>query len=218
VSESSDEEQSDEGRAAEERALLARVAQGGKEKHAALRALFARYQGSFKARLRIQGFGNADIDEATQRVWTDISHKAGEFSAEGVPRKWLWGFFRNVKNDLLRANARRAHRFVSANDEGRTSLEAPSDDSPLPASDEPSPEARLQARKFKECVDRAFTAFKRQHPDWAFGLYHHYFNGWDVKEIAKVRGSSEGAVREFLSQARKRFQPFVSPCRELMTD
>jgi RNA polymerase sigma factor (sigma-70 family) len=204
----------DEARAKEERALLARIARGAPEANSAMRTLFNRYQPRFRSHLRSRGFRDGDIDDATQRVWSDVARKAGKFSADGVPGAWLWGFFDIAKKDVIRANAQRGDRFVSANDDRQTS---PSEQ-PSTESNAPSPEAQRSARDFNDCVQRAFAAFKRQHSNEAWWVYLRHVEEWDLDQIAEYRGSSSHAAAQFLSQARKGFRELLAPCRDLKPD
>lgn len=203
----------DEGRAEEERVLLALVARGGPTANSAMRTLFVRYQGRFKSHLRSRGFRDADIDDVTQRVWGDVARKAGKFSADGVPGAWLWGFLDIAKKDVLRTNAQRGDRFVSGNDDRQTS---PSEQPSMEAN-APSPEAQRKERDFKDCVQRAFAAFKRQHSNEAWWVYLRHVEDWDLDQIARYRGSSPHAAAQFLSKARKEFRELLAPCIELKT-
>jgi len=215
----------------EERALLALAAQGGRAANAAMRTLFTRYQRRFKAHLRERGFGAADIDDTTQRVWADVWRKVGEFTAEGVPSHWLWGFFRNAKNDLLRKTAQRGERFISGDADAHTGAhtdaktdanidfardcQTTAENSPAAPPTHPSPQAHREARDFRDCVQQAFAAFKRQQPDAAHWVYLRHVEEWDLAQIAEYRGCTPHAAAQMLSKARTAFGRLIAPCRDL---
>ena len=42
------------------------------------------------------------------------------------------------------------------------------------------------------------------------------FYGWDIEEISRFLGRTQGATREYLSQSRKKLRPFLEPCHEYL--
>lgn len=195
-------------RHAEERAWIASIASGGIAGNAAMKSLSQRYQRRFRAHLRSRWFADADVEDITQRVWLDVARKAHTFDGAGVPESWLWKFLKNVMLDAVRRFAQQSSRFTSANDDESTE---PVDDAALQA----APEALRSLRDLRECVDRAFSAFKRRHRHAAWWLYLTYVEGWDLGQVAEYRGSSRHATVQFLSSARRLFQPYLAPCLEL---
>jgi DNA-directed RNA polymerase specialized sigma24 family protein len=199
----------------QERGWLAAIAAGGPAGHAAMKALHLRYQRDFRAFLRHRGFGDADIDDITQRVWLDVARKAPTFVDTGVPEAWLWGFLKNEMHDELRRNARAASRFSPANDDAtRTGA----GDTITMASPGPTPEKAMSLRDLRDCVERAFVAFKRQQPHEAWWMYLRHVEDWDLDQVAHHRGGTKRAAAEFLSRARKLFRDHVAPCLELRRD
>lgn len=197
-------------RHAQERGWLACIAVGGPPANAAMKALHQRYQADFRAYLRHRGFRDADIDDVTQRAWLDIARKAGRFDRTGVPEGWLWGFLKNAMLDALRQNARLAARFTPANDDAHDPREA------VAAPD--TPEKAKALRDLRDCVERAFSAFKRQHAHEAWWMYLRHVEDWDLDQVAHHRGGSRHAAVEFLSRARRLFRQHVAPCLPLRAD
>lgn len=194
-------------RHAQERGWLASIAVGGPPADVAMKALHERYQADFRAYLRRRGFREADIDDVTQRVWLDVARKAGRFARNGVPEAWLWSFLKNEMHDALRKDARLAARFTPANDETHHASET--------AVASSTPEKAKALRDLRDCVERAFSAFKRQHAHEAWWMYLRHVEDWDLDQVARHRGGSRHAAEVFLSRARRLFRDHVAPCLPL---
>lgn len=194
-------------RHAQERGWLASIAAGGAPANAAMKALHQRYQAEFRAYLRRRGFRDADIDDITQRAWLDLARKAGSFARTGVPEAWLWGFLKHEMHDALRQDARLAARFMPANDEVHDPLAT------VAAPD--TPEKAKSLRDLRDCVERAFSTFKRQHTHEAWWMYLRHVEDWDLDQVARHRGGSRHAAEVFLSRARRLFRDHVAPCLPL---
>ncbi len=206
---------SEEQRHAEEHLWLCLIAQGPPAANAAMKELVRRYVGDFRKRLRKWGFAGAEVDDAMQRVWIDVVAKAALYDpSKSPPKVWLNGF---VNNELLRTwEIETATRklFVSDGDE-RQAAAISRAESQLVVE---SPESGKAARELAECVQRAFGVFKRQRSNDAFWLYLRELEEWDIATIAMYRQSSEGATRQFLSNARRLLRPHLAPCLELRGD
>jgi RNA polymerase sigma factor (sigma-70 family) len=64
--------------------------------------------------------------------------------------------------------------------------------------------------EYEECVDRAWEAFAKRAPGKAHALQLLGFDGLSIEEIAEAFGKKAGAMREYLSQARKLFHGILS--------
>lgn len=199
------------GDAEQERRWLASIAVGGPAADAAMKALHLRYQRRFRTYLRYRGFREADIDDVTQRAWLDVTRKAGTFARSGVVEAWLWGFLKNAMHDELRRNARAAERFTSANDEDEVGAADP-------APTRSAQEKARALRDLRDCVERAFSAFKREHAHEAWWMYLRDVEDWNLDQVAHHRGGTLRAAAVFLSRARRLFRKHVAPCLELRGD
>ena len=64
------------------------------------------------------------------------------------------------------------------------------------------------------CVQEQLAKFRESDPKHAETL-DFILNGLSPEEIRLVIGRSYGATREFMSQCRKKFRPFIEICNEI---
>ena len=65
-----------------------------------------------------------------------------------------------------------------------------------------------------DCVQEQLTIFRESEPKYAETL-ELILNGLGPEEIRLIIGRSYGATREFMSQCRKKFRPFIEICNEI---
>ena len=67
-----------------------------------------------------------------------------------------------------------------------------------------------------DCVQHAFLRFRQNHEERAQALTLIAFYGRDIEEISGFLGRTQAAMREYLSQSRKKLRPFLEPCYEFL--
>lgn len=190
---------------------LAEVAAGGAERDPAAKQLHRAFQPKFLAAMRHHGIPPDMANDALQEAWLAIFRKAGEIRPGTSAAAFLWGFASLAREDAMRKWMRRRGREVSDSQDVDTGEVEQS----LALLGGPTPETSRQLADLRQCVARAFAAFKQLHATEAWLLYARHVEGWDLPQIAECRQSSEHAAAEFLSKARIKFRPLVRTCLEL---
>jgi RNA polymerase sigma factor (sigma-70 family) len=133
---------------------------------------------------------------------------AGFTGASGSPAAlevWLWAIARNSLTNAVRRRL-----------EG-DSLDALADDDTLDAYLAVHPQLVTRdapAGDATDCVTTAYASFEAAHPGRGETLRLVYTEGWSGEQIAAYLGRSHGAAREYISQCRAKFVPFVKHCLE----
>ena len=112
-------------------------------------------------------------------------------------RTWMYMVFRNMINDQ--------GRVLTKNRE--VSLDEARDQSYEEASGE-----KNQTRS--DCVQEQLKIFRDKDQKHA-EVVDYIMKGFDVEEVRLTIGRSYGATRQFMSQCRKKFKPFLERCLEI---
>ena len=153
--------------------------------------------------------GGVSPDEAKdvlQETLIKIVRGAASFGGQGTAKAWMWQVARNCLVDHQRKQMSIAKREVAINDDQWDSLaERPAE--PKPA----SPKSSVQ-----ECVAAGLDAFCIREPDRYLVLILQ-MEGTSIEEIGHRIGRTMAATKEYLSQCRKKIQPFIAHCTDLLT-
>ena len=114
-----------------------------------------------------------------------------------LARTWMYQVLRNMVND--KGRVLKKNREVPF-DEDRDQSQAPK---------------ILEENQTRSgCVQEQLAKFRESDPKHAETL-DFILNGLSPEEIRLVIGRSYGATREFMSQCRKKFRPFIEICNEI---
>ena len=185
--------------------ILRGICAGGRAREAAVVAL---YRGHAQALLRFfvhQGLGPDDARDLLQDTVVKIVRGAAGFDGKGAARAWIWQVARYALLDFLEKRGRLASRETALTDEQWSTV----------AETTPSDAASESPQDVDDCVGAGLEAFAREMPERAHALTLQ-MNGLSVAEIAERLGRSPGAAKEFLSQCRKKIQPFIAHCTALL--
>ena len=188
--------------------ILRGICAGGRAREAAVVAL---YRGHAQALLRFfvhQGLGSDDARDLLQDTVVKIVRGAAGYDGKGAARAWIWQVARYALLDFLEKRGRLAARETSLSDEQWSELA-----DTMPAAS--NPQAAQGAQDVDDCVAAGLEAFAHEMPERAHALTLQ-MNGLSVAEIAERLGRSPGAAKEFLSQCRKKIQPFIAHCTALL--
>ena len=112
-------------------------------------------------------------------------------------RTWMYQVLRNMVND--KGRVLKKNREIPF-DEDRDQSQAPK---------------ILEENQTRSgCVQEQLAKFRESDPKHAETL-DFILNGLSPEEIRLVIGRSYGATREFMSQCRKKFRPFIEICNEI---
>lgn len=186
--------------------ILAGICHGGMRRDAAVKAL---YQGHAQTMLRFfvhQGVSADDAKDILQDTVVKIVRCADSFRGTGAARAWLWQIARNCLLDFHASRARQAGREVAMDTAQWDSL----------ADSAPAPLACAAGQTVDACVASGLSTFAQQMPERAHALALQ-MDGQGIEAIGLQIGRSAAATREYLSQCRKKIQPFIAHCADLLT-
>lgn len=195
-------------RRARETAWLAQIAQRGTQGSPALRQLIDVYRPKVLAFCVRRGMPVADVEDLLQDLWARIAAHATDFAPGRSPSSWVWAIARNLWHDEMRKLYKRRA------DAGGQEPESLSEVAEAVA----APNCALPGESADECVQRGLQRYARVHDEGAMAVQLRDLEGWGIAEVAQFLERSEGATRTFLSQVRKRLEPFLKPCFELLSN
>lgn len=188
-----------------EEEVIREIRKGGRAADLALRAL---YDGCAQHMLRFFVYSGVSGDEAKdvlQETLVKLVRHADSYNGDGAARSWIWQIARNCLADHQRRAGRWSEHVVVVDDEEWDHI----------ADTRAAPLACGAGDSADECVSRGLEAFGAQMPERAFALTLQ-MDGLSVSEIAERLGRTAPATKEYLSQCRKKIQPFIAHCAELM--
>jgi RNA polymerase sigma factor (sigma-70 family) len=161
--------------------------------------LYKRYGGRLKHYLA-RGITPARAEDLLHEVFIRVLRRGDTFEAEAQQfEAWLWTIARNVRIDQLRKQ-----------DFDPEEMEEE------PADPNSNPESTAETDALRRCVARGYQQFRSKFPQRAIALSWLVTDHLSVREIAGILERSEGATREYLSQCRKKLEPFLQVCREFL--
>jgi RNA polymerase sigma factor (sigma-70 family) len=190
---------------------LAHIRQGGERRHEAVRVLYGRYAPRFRRYFRKNRVPVDCIEDLVQDVFVNIVKACEQFRSESALSVWLWKIARNHLSSYFR----------------RVRPEVPLEEDDPPEDDFDS--LTLQQRQalvseqaaghsIEDCVRKAFAAFEKDCPDRAHVLSLVAIEEWEIADVAELLGRTAGATREYISQCRKRFRPYLETCRDYLEE
>jgi len=183
----------------DDHACLKLLEAGGKEAERGISILFNRYALPFKRYFVKHGLSFADAEDLVQDAFVSIVRHAKGFRGECDIKIWLWKIARNT---MLSQFRKKNHHHEDIDDLADI----------LPGKEMPE----CASLSLDECVKRAFLRFSKQQSEKAEVLTLASVQGWSTKELAEFLGRTLGATREYVSQCRKHFKPYLEPCRDFL--
>lgn len=181
---------------------LRRIAAGGPPAAEAIAALYRGYRLRVLGHLLREGITASAAEDILHTVFIKVAERSGQWKGDGAAGAWFWSIVRNTRIDFLRA--RRLETVVD--DEGWEALT----NQASAGADDPSSQA------LQECVSYALQRFARDHPERAEALRLLHLEKWSIAQVAAFIGRTAGATKEFLSQCRRVFKPYLKPCLEFL--
>lgn len=188
-----------------EEQIIALIGSGkAREQDAGVRALYE-LMGSPMLRFFVHlGVSPEEARDVLQETFVRVLRAAPKFSASGSAKAWLWQIARNCLNDQLRETARLRKHETVFDEQGWN----------LVKDTVPSTPCSL-AISVDECVAQGMARFGEAMPDRAFALTLQ-IEGNSIQDVADRIGRTVAATKEYLSQCRKKLEPFIAHCAELL--
>ena len=188
-----------------EEEIIKLIRNGGKAMDAGVKAL---YQGTAQHMLRFfvhRGLSGDEAKDVLQDTFVKIVRGAAGFTGEGTAKSWIWQIARNCLSDQLRSKlSLNSHETVFADEDWRSIEETTA-----------APAACATGISVDQCVAEGLAAFASQIPDRAYVLTLQ-MEGMSIDDIGTRIGRTVAATKEYLSQCKKKIQPFIAHCTELL--
>lgn len=188
--------------------IIENLRQGGPSRRAAVGQLYDIFSGRLRKYFYAKGASTAQAEDWLQEVFVRLLRPTAEFrGAQTQLAAWIWTIARHIMIDARRQAQGRAFEDIDS----ETGHE-------LPADDRDDPVTGIQSTSLSDCVQQAYAAFSTAYPDRGNCLSLLVTDELTTAQIAQVIGRTEGATREYLSQCRKKLQPFLERCRWLLSN
>ncbi|MGV0961066.1 MAG: RNA polymerase sigma factor [Limnohabitans sp.] len=190
-----------------EEEIITMIRAGGKAMDAGVKAL---YQCVAQPMLRFfvyQGVSGDDAKDVLQETIVKIIRSADSFGGTGTAKAWIWQVARNCLIDHQRKLGTMGRHEVAVNDEQWARLE---ETTVAPASS-----AISSADSVDKCVAEGLSTFSNREPERAYVLTLQ-MEGLSIEEIGHRIGRTVGATKEYLSQCKKKIQPFIAHCTDYL--
>jgi len=180
-------------------ACLNLIQMGGVHSERGIAALFGRYSLPFKRYFIKHGLSFADAEDLVQESFVSIVRHCKKFRNECDIKLWLWKIARNT---MLSQFRKKKHHYEDIDEMVDC----------LPAKEIPE----CASLSLDECVKNALMHFGKEQAEKAETLTLAAVQGWSMQELAEFLGRTLGATREYVSQCRKHFKPYLESCREFL--
>lgn len=187
--------------------IIQLIRAGGNAMDAGVKAL---YQSAAQPMLRFfvfKGVSGDDAKDILQETFVKIVRSASSFSGDGAAKAWIWQIARNCLTDHQRKQGSLANHVTAVNDEQWLSLEETTADPAAPSCG--------TFGSVDECVSLGLDKFNRVEPERAMVLMLQ-MDGLSIDEIGLRIGRTMAATKEYLSQCKKKIQPFIAHCTDLL--
>ena len=154
-----------------------------------------------------KGTSGDDAKDILQETFIKIVRGAASYSGQGTAKSWIWQIARNCLSDQQSKQGSRAKHETAVNDEQWESLEQTTAD--------PKAISCAAPGSVDECVSTGLEKFNRHEPERAFALMLQ-MDGLSIEEIGNRIGRTMAATKEYLSQCKKKIQPYIAHCTDLL--
>ena len=176
-----------------------------------------RYKGpEFKRYFKYKGVSQSQCEDILQQVIIKIFVNSKSFHgnsgfSDNSANAWMWAIARNCLNDFLNEKKRESEIYVgSVNDHDWSSSNTSAiTNSEFNANLEI--ESRYQEMEIDNCVSNGIEEFCAHEPDRATVLMMQ-MDGESIESIARRINRTSTAAKQYISQCKKKLQPFIEHC------
>lgn len=176
--------------------------------NAGLRALYGNVGQTMLRFFVYRGVSGEEAKDVLQETMVKIVRSAASFNGEGSAEAWIWQIARNCLIDHQRKIGTLKNHETAVNDEQWDHLEKTTAD--------PNSSICTTEGSVDECVSAGLESFGSREPERALVLLLQ-MDGHSIEEIGLRIGRTIAATKEFLSQCKKKIQPYISHCTEFLT-
>lgn len=192
-----------------EEEIIKLIRTGGKAMDVGVKAL---YQTAAQPMLRFfvyKGVSGDDAKDVLQDTFVKIVRNVTSFSGDGAAKAWFWQVARNCLTDYQRKQWSLANHGTAINDDVWQNREQLAADQDTASCD--------KAGSVDECVTLGLDKFNRTEPERVMVLMMQ-MDGHSIEEIGLRIGRTMAATKEYLSQCKKKIQPFIAHCTDLLAN
>lgn len=192
--------------------LIANLKAGGSRRKVAIVDFYPEVRSNLLRYFVRRGLDLQTADDLFQGTVEIILKKIGGFRGDSRSQlwAWIWAIAKNEMSKYWKEKAKRRQDPWAPED--INTLQEGQDNGARPHNE---PLESVERSEFNDCLNAAFQCFALRFPAYAEALYLHVLNGWKHAELAHHLGRNERAMREYMSQVRKRANQFRDTCHEL---
>jgi RNA polymerase sigma factor (sigma-70 family) len=177
------------------------IVAGGRARDWACIRLLVKYEDQLRKKLQARHFPDYEVTELIQEIFIKLVNHCETFRySEKKFSQWFLAIAQNTVTDYSREKQRRE-------DSLNNHFEEQQEIAPLIAS------TKIHTIALQNCVNSSLDEFAKKYPKHAQILKQAAFEDLGHKELARMLNKEPGNAREFLSQCRKKFKPFVDHCK-----
>lgn len=187
--------------------IITMIRAGGQGMNGGVRALYDTVGQHMLRFFVYKGLAADEAKDVLQETMVKVVRGAGSFNAEGTAKAWIWQIARNCLFDHQRKGGALANHETAVSDEQWDYLENTVED--------PNAGACAAAGSIDECVAAGLDTFSNREPERGLVLLLQ-MDGYSIEEIGLRIGRTVAATKEYLSQCKKKIQPYIAHCTELL--
>jgi RNA polymerase sigma-70 factor (ECF subfamily) len=187
--------------------IIKMIRMGGRAMDTGTKALYQTLGQSLLRFFVYRGTTGDDAKDILQETVVKIVGNAASFNGDGSAKAWIWQIARNCLTDHQRKQGVVASHEIAVNDDAWDVL--------VQKIADPKASAGTSPISADECVVAGLEAFGKQAPERALVLLLQ-MDGLSIEEIGHRIGRQMKGTKEYLSQCRKKIQPFIAHCVGLL--
>ncbi len=187
--------------------IIKMIRTGGDAMNVGVKALYGETAQPFLRFFVYKGASPEEAKDVLQDTMVKIVRSVESYDGDGSARSWMWQIARNCLIDHQRKATALTTHETTVSDEHWQHLEDVTAD--------PNAAACRDKGSVDECVTAGLDTFSKREPDRALVLLLQ-MDGNSIEEIGLRIGRTIAATKQYLSQCKKKIQPYIAHCIELL--
>jgi RNA polymerase sigma factor (sigma-70 family) len=177
---------------------------GGRAREWGCTQLLLRYETALTKRLKERQIPQSEFTDIIHEIFIKMIHGSESFrNSEKRFVDWFFAIAQNTTTDYMRKKIVVQKREDNLNSYIEKVVET----------DSFAESTKIHTIALQNCVQSSLDEFEKAHPKHAQILRRAILEDLGHKELAKILNKEPGNAREYLSQCRKKFKPFVDHCK-----